>query len=136
MFLVALFLATAALHGQPFGCVVNYAPVSGPAAEAAAEKRHAFSDAEYVATPKPERNASPVYPFEAARAHTQGAVRILALVNEHGAVTKTEVIASDPAGVFDEATVSAMKSWRFQPEKRSGKRIPFVIDYVFVFRLR
>jgi TonB family protein len=136
LFFSVLVLSAAILSGQPFGCVIDSAPVVGPAAEAGAQKRHAFSSAEYVAAPKLDRTSVPVYPFEAAAAHVQGAVRILALVDERGRVTKTEVIASDPAGVFEETTKSGMKKWRFQTEKRDGKPIPFIVDYVFVFHLK
>jgi protein TonB len=42
-------------------------------------------------------------------------------VTTDGTVTNAEIIESVPPGIFDEAALTAVRTWRFQPAVRSGQ---------------
>jgi TonB family protein len=60
----------------------------------------------------------PVYPEEARRSDVSGTVWIQALVDRSGQVLETNVTESIP--VLDQAAVSAVEQWRFQPAMAEG----------------
>ncbi|MCY4130582.1 MAG: energy transducer TonB [Gammaproteobacteria bacterium] len=61
-----------------------------------------------------------VYPPESREANVEGSVLVVYDVSEVGEVSNVRVISSSPAGVFDEAAIKFVRTWRFQPQKRSG----------------
>ena len=61
------------------------------------------------------RRPQPVYPPEAMRAGIEGRVRVLVDVNADGTVKDVRVGRSAPAGVFDEAALTAVREMRFAP---------------------
>lgn len=70
----------------------------------------------------------PVYPSEAMRAGIEGRVRVLVDVNADGTVKDVRVGKSEPAGVFDEAALSAVQEMLFTP---SGKESSGFIEIAF-----
>ena len=61
-----------------------------------------------------------VYPSESREAKVEGSVLVVYNVNEEGLVSNIRVVSSSPAGVFDQAAIEFIRTWRFQPQKRSG----------------
>lgn len=70
----------------------------------------------------------PVYPPEAMRAGIEGRVRVLVDVNADGTVKAVRLGSSAPAGVFDEAALSAVQEMLFTP---SGKESRGYIEMAF-----
>jgi protein TonB len=79
---------------------------------------------------KPVRKVKPVYPPEAEAQHIQGRVKVRLTVNVEGAVTDVQVLASEPAGVFDEAVLTAVRQYVF---KNGGTR--YQADQEIVFKI-
>ncbi len=78
-----------------------------------------------------------VYPPESREAKVEGSVLVQYDVSEEGLVSNIRVVSSSPSDVFDEAAISFVRTWRFQPQKRSGvpeavenvqSRISFTLD--------
>ena len=63
----------------------------------------------------------PKYP-KAAKG-ISGWVRVECMVNHRGRIDSVRVVASEPAGLFDEAAIEAMKSVRFEPWKSPDPRL-------------
>lgn len=61
-----------------------------------------------------------VYPSESREAKVEGSVLVIYDVNEEGLVSNIRVVSSSPEGVFDHAAIEFVRTWRFQPQKRSG----------------
>lgn len=64
--------------------------------------------------------AGPVYPPAAKTAGVEGFVTLRYDVNVEGVVTNISVVASEPEGVFDDAAITALASWKFNPARRDG----------------
>lgn len=66
----------------------------------------------------------PRYPKAAAEQHIGGRVVLVVDFDAKGVPTAIEVERSQPAGVFDAATVAAAWTWRFKPEMENGRAVP------------
>src|SRR3546814_1918915 len=66
--------------------------------------------------------APPKYPADAVAARTTGKVVVIVDVAADGSVSDARVEKSEPAGVFDQVTLEAVKKWTFQPALKDGKR--------------
>lgn len=62
-----------------------------------------------------------IYPAEARRKGISGFVDIRILVGSSGQVESVQVEKANPAGVFEKAALSAVRSWKFSPELQEGK---------------
>jgi len=62
----------------------------------------------------------PRYPPAARRDGITGVVTIAIQVDGQGAILAVRVVDSDPAGVFDDAAIESVRSWRFAPATRDG----------------
>lgn len=60
------------------------------------------------------------YPTELRDANVEGSVLVAYTIDEDGEVRNIRVLSSTPADVFDEAAIDFVRTWRFQPQKRSG----------------
>ncbi|MEE7561409.1 energy transducer TonB [Xanthomonas sp. Kuri4-2] len=67
--------------------------------------------------------AAPAYPGAAYAAGQSGQVVVLVNVDARGLPTQVEVERSEPAGVFDAATLEAARRWRFTPARRAGQAV-------------
>jgi len=65
--------------------------------------------------------ADPQYPAAALAAGIQGFVTVSYAVSIEGRVSNVTVEESQPAGVFDEAAVMAVKRWRYKAPQRQGQ---------------
>jgi TonB family protein len=64
-----------------------------------------------------------VYPVEAQDKKVEGYVRVAYDVSLDGSVTNVRVVDSNPPGVFDEAALAAVRSWRFHPAISNDKPV-------------
>lgn len=86
--------------------------------------------------PKALRSFSPQYPYLAKRDNIEGWVMLRFVVDTEGIAGKVEVVAADPAGIFDEAALKAVAQYRFKPAIKNGEvvncitkqRIRFTLD--------
>lgn len=63
---------------------------------------------------------TPVYPSNAKQRRIEGWVELELAVGADGSVGDVNVIASDPARVFDREAIRAAKRWRFEPRRVDG----------------
>jgi len=63
------------------------------------------------------------YPSSAAKKRIKGYVIVNLLIAKDGTVELAKVIASSPAGVFDQAALRGVRSWRFAPAKYKGNPV-------------
>lgn len=66
---------------------------------------------------------TPVYPLDAQRQGIEGWVDIEFLVRTDGSVHEPIIRNAQPAGVFDQAAIRAVQTWRFRPVMREGKPV-------------
>jgi protein TonB len=72
--------------------------------------------------------APPVYPDRARERATEGWVDLEFTVATDGTTTNIVVRAAEPEGTFDNAAVSAVRRWRYEPrvaEQRVEARLRF-----------
>lgn len=79
---------------------------------------------------KPVRKVKPKYPEDALAANIEGQVKVRLSVDAEGRVTNAVVLLAEPAGVFDESVLEAVRQYRF---KRDGTA--YEADQLVVFRL-
>jgi TonB family protein len=65
----------------------------------------------------------PKYPADAAASKTTGKVVLIIDVAADGSVADARVEKSEPAGVFDQATLEAVQRWKFEPATENGKPV-------------
>jgi protein TonB len=84
--------------------------------------------------PVPIRTFAPEYPFEMRREGVNGVVTVKVTIDEHGAVSSTEVVkSSNPA--FERPAVDAVTKWKFKPAKVDGKAVEtkVIVPISFVY---
>ena len=69
------------------------------------------------------RMPAPPYPPQALQQGVDGTVVLLIDVGVDGKPTHVQVEHSQPAGVFDAATVEAAMHWTFEPKRMNGKAV-------------
>ncbi len=65
-----------------------------------------------------------IYPAQARADGIEGQVEVAYGVTVDGRVVGAHVVAAEPAGVFDEAALTAVRQWRFNPPVRDGTPQP------------
>jgi len=60
------------------------------------------------------------YPEAARDQGIQGAVVVRYDVSAEGRVANAQVVSAEPAGVFEEAALKAVRGWRFRPGRQKG----------------
>jgi TonB family protein len=83
---------------------------------------------------KRTRYVSPEYPRQALAKDLRGEVRLKYTIDTEGRVKDAAVTASNPAGVFDEVALAAVRRWRFKPYEVDGQRVEAVTGTVMVFK--
>ena len=63
----------------------------------------------------------PVYPAEAKAQGVEGYVEVRYAVTVDGTVESAEVVDAQPAGVFEEAALTAVRAWRYKPMVITGE---------------
>lgn len=78
------------------------------------------------------KSVTPDYPTRAQRKHQEGYVDLHFTSSTTGDVKDVVVAAAEPAGVFDEAAIRALKRWKFKPKEVDGQ----AIDQRLALRMR
>ena len=84
--------------------------------------------------PKLISSPAALYPAEARTAHIQGDVAIDAFIDESGKVAATKVISGPP--VLQQAAISAVRSWKYQPARLDGQPISIHIRVDVNFQIQ
>jgi periplasmic protein TonB len=66
---------------------------------------------------------NPVYPPTAAARNIEGWVQVQFNISAAGAVTDVVVVDSEPARIFDAATLTAVSRWRYNPSVVNGTAV-------------
>ena len=72
--------------------------------------------------------SGPTYPADAKAERIEGAVVIRYGVSVDGRVINARVESAKPEGIFEEAALAAVRSWRYNPALRDGE--PVAVDNV------
>jgi TonB family protein len=91
------------------------------AAQNANARRDDVIDA--AAALKLTRSVKLVYPESALERGTEGWVDLTFTVRADGSVANVSVAAAEPAGIFEQAAMSAVRRWRYQPVTRDGRPV-------------
>ncbi|MGA2624297.1 MAG: energy transducer TonB [Bacteroidota bacterium] len=81
--------------------------------------------------PTPSVKVQPPYPEIALRAGVQGTVLLRIHINDSGRVTNAGILRSD-AEIFNDPALTAARTWRFTPARRSGT--PVGVSRLLSFR--
>lgn len=87
-----------------------------------------------IAQPRPIRRVEPVYPDLAIQSRIAALVILEAEVDTRGHVKNVKVLRGHP--LFDEAAVTAVKQWRYQPLLLNGEPTGFILTVTVSFNLR
>ncbi|ELR03694.1 hypothetical protein GMDG_08932, partial [Pseudogymnoascus destructans 20631-21] len=71
--------------------------------------------------PNPVYRASPAYPAGARSQKLEGYVVVSYSVSASGAVSNVSVVSASPPGIFNAATVAAVRQWRFKPSPQGAQ---------------
>ena len=83
----------------------------------------AMSEGTADTAPKVLSRSPMQYPDDALKKKIKGYVVVNLLIDVDGSIEAAKVIQSSPAGVFDAAALSGIRSWRFAPGKYQGKPV-------------
>lgn len=72
---------------------------------------------ETVEKPEPVATVKPAYPASAFAHRVNGHVIVSYDVNNEGDVVNARVVSAEPAGIFDEEALRAIRKWKFTPHK-------------------
>jgi protein TonB len=96
-------------------------PKPAPKSESKQQQKAAASAAGKF-DPSPIYRANPAYPASARSSKIQGTVVVAYSVSPSGAVTSVRVVSASPPGIFNAATLAAVRQWRFKPSAAGGSR--------------
>lgn len=106
------------------------APAIAPAGQPAPARA---GQASPVAPPKKIVDVRPVYPADAINARLEGSVLIEARIDTAGNVDTARVLRSIP--LLDEAALTAVRQWKYEPVRLNGTAIPFMMTVSVNFSL-
>jgi protein TonB len=89
----------------------------------------------HEATPLYRRNPVPEYPLVARKRGYQGTVVLEVLVNREGKVRELSLSASSGYSVLDEAALTSVKNWLFDPGTRGGEKVDMWVKVPVRFKL-
>ena len=69
------------------------------------------------------RYVPPEFPQAARQRGIDGWVDLQFLVDTDGAVSDVAIVGAQPAGIFEQAALDAVRHWRYQPVMRSGRAV-------------
>jgi len=88
-----------------------------------------------IARPLYKRNTSPPYPSRARRMGYEGIVMLKVLVDENGRVDDLTLLESSGYAILDQAALSAVKKWLFEPGTESGMKKKMWVKIPIRFQL-
>jgi protein TonB len=69
------------------------------------------------------RSVKPNYPQAALERGTQGWVDLIFTVRTDGTVADVSVTAAEPAGIFEQSAMAAVRRWRYEPVRKDGRTV-------------
>lgn len=106
----------------------GFAPLSASVADI-------FTPQDLDRAPVLSHQIPPRYPYRARRMNISGEVRIQFEVGRDGSVSQIEILESIPPGIFDDAVITAVSRWRFQPGELMGDAVRTRMTRTIVFNL-
>jgi TonB family protein len=91
--------------------------------------------AKLAANLKRVRGESPDYPQTALTQRISGVVTLQYTVDVHGVTRDIHVIEATPSGVFDQAAISAVRRWRYEPMLVNGTAVEVPVSTRMRFEL-
>ena len=85
--------------------------------------------------PRPMTRTAAAYPARARQKNIEGDVTLSLLVGADGGERDGTVLEAHPAGVFEEAAVAAVRTWRFAPATYQGRPVPVRVQQTLRFAL-
>ena len=70
------------------------------------------------------RTVPPSYPPKARKNRVTGHVKIMFTVTTKGRASGMQTVESKPPGVFDKATLKALRKFRYKPTEQNSERKP------------
>jgi periplasmic protein TonB len=102
---------------------------------AAGDKKLTMTEDAVDSLPEPRNRKSPEYPARARERGIQGHVLLKIKVSELGEVEQVRVVEAQPAGVFEDVAVAAVRQWTFQPATYKGSPVAVSVSQKIPFRL-
>jgi protein TonB len=78
---------------------------------------------------------TPVYPRLARQANITGRVSLQIIVDEEGNVLDAQVVAANPAEIFNEAAITAVLQWKYKPARQREQPIKVIMGQLVEFVL-
>jgi protein TonB len=82
-----------------------------------------FDGSDLDSPPRAVVRTEPLYAMRLRQRGVEGTVKVKLLVQTDGTVGEVEILASEPAGVFDKAVLQAVPHWRFEPGRIDGRPV-------------
>jgi protein TonB len=80
-------------------------------------------------------NLPPAYPREAWLARMEGQVTVRIKISAAGEVTSAKIERSSGWPLLDDAALTAIRRWRFEPARRNGVPVSYELLKPFTFRI-
>jgi TonB family protein len=93
---------------------------------AAQNARAAAPDDDVVSAPSAlllTRSVKPTYPETALRRGTEGWVDVIFTVRTDGSIGDVSVTGAEPAGIFEQSAMAALRRWRYEPVRKEGRAV-------------
>jgi len=103
--------------------------------QTAADDKQSFSAAIQIARPIYKKNPSPKYPRRARKLGYEGVVILDVQVDENGVVNDLKILESSGHEILDNAAVSSVKRWQFEPGTSNGKKVKMWVKVPIRFQL-
>jgi len=69
------------------------------------------------------RSVKPTYPEGALRRGTEGWVDLVFTVRTDGSIGDVSVTGAEPAGIFEQSAMAAVRRWRYEPVRKEGRLV-------------
>jgi periplasmic protein TonB len=96
---------------------------------------HAAPGSESDRNARPRAAIAPPYPRPAAIAGIEGWVEVEVTVRADGTVRQAHVLRANPARIFDDAALSAVRRWTWSPGLVAGRVVEQTVVQVIEFSL-
>jgi protein TonB len=99
------------------------APNSDAPSDAAPSSQPQMAGLDDSAPPRLLNNQPPIYPAQARAERRQGTVILRLEVSDSGNVSDVAVLISSGHTILDAAAVRAVRAWRFEPARATGRAV-------------
>ncbi|MGE0456332.1 MAG: TonB family protein [Vicinamibacteria bacterium] len=108
--------------------------LASPGAAQQAASDVPLAGAEGVPVPKRTKSVLPEYPAAAQAQGVRGIVILQVLIDEQGKVSEVDVVRSIPG--LDEAAITAVRQWEYEPVKIDGRATPVRLTVPITFLMK